>query len=69
MTARGPDRRQGGDRRAGVERRFGERRNGERAAANRRILFPFDRRIAERRFGERRSSWPLDTDSKGAHAY
>src|SRR5690349_23326616 len=44
MIERGPDRRQNGDRRAGVERRFGERRSPERAAANRRVLFPLDRK-------------------------
>ena len=69
MIERGPDRRQGGERRSGGERRFGERRSPERAAAGRRVLFPFDRRVAERRFTERRNGWPLDSDSQGAHAY
>ena len=58
MIERGPERRMNGDRRSGVERRFGERRNPERAAAGRRVVFPFDRRVAERRFVERRSEWP-----------
>jgi hypothetical protein len=57
-NARGPERRAGIDRRSGTDRRFGERRDPARAAANRRVLFPFDRRIAERRFLERRSEWP-----------
>ena len=57
MVQRGPERRMG-DRRAGVERRFGERRSPERAAAGRRVTFPFDRRVAERRFIERRGNWP-----------
>lgn len=69
MIERGPDRRQNGDRRAGVERRFGERRSPERAAANRRVLFPFDRRVAERRFLDRRSGWPLGEDGREAQAY
>ncbi len=56
--ARGPERRAGFDRRSGEERRFAERRDPERAGANRRMVFPFDRRIAERRFVERRSLWP-----------
>jgi hypothetical protein len=55
---RGPERRTGIDRRSGVDRRFAERRSPERAEANRRIDFPFDRRVAERRFVERRSLWP-----------
>jgi hypothetical protein len=58
MTPRGPERRSGWERRSGQERRFGERRDPERAAAGRRVLFPFDRRVAERRFLERRSLWP-----------
>jgi hypothetical protein len=41
-----------------VERRFGERRDPARAAANRRVSNPFDRRVAERRFLERRARWP-----------
>jgi hypothetical protein len=57
-VSRGPERRGGYDRRTGVERRFGERRDPERANAGRRVLFPFDRRIAERRFVERRNNWP-----------
>lgn len=58
MTPRGPERRITPDRRSGLDRRFGERRGPERAAAGRRVLFPFDRRVAERRFLERRSDWP-----------
>lgn len=58
LLVRGPERRRGEDRRSGVERRFGERRDPARAAANRRVLFPFDRRIAERRFLDRRADWP-----------
>lgn len=54
---RGPERRAGG-RRSGVERRFAERRDPVRAAAGRRVLYPFDRRVAERRFVERRTNWP-----------
>ncbi|TME37172.1 MAG: hypothetical protein E6I61_15435 [Chloroflexi bacterium] len=57
-TPRGPERRSGDDRRAGPERRFAERRDPERAGAGRRVLFPFDRRVAERRFLERRNEWP-----------
>jgi len=57
-TPRGPERRTGWDRRTGQDRRFAERRDPERAAANRRVLYPFDRRIAERRFSERRDRWP-----------
>ena len=56
--ARGPERRNNGDRRSGLDRRFGERRDPERATAGRRILHPFDRRVAERRFLERRTHWP-----------
>lgn len=58
VTPRGPERRSGEDRRTGLERRFAERRDPERAAAGRRVLFPFDRRVAERRFVERRANWP-----------
>jgi hypothetical protein len=58
MISRGPERRTREERRTGQDRRFAERRDPERAAANRRILFPFDRRVAERRFLERRSHWP-----------
>jgi hypothetical protein len=58
------------DRRAGGERRVGERRQPGRAGAGRRVLFPFDRRIAERRFVERRSEWPLNSeDSRESQAY
>ncbi|HEX9364314.1 MAG TPA: hypothetical protein VGA47_11075 [Candidatus Dormibacteraeota bacterium] len=56
--SRGPERRAGTDRRSAPERRFGERRSPERASAGRRILHPFDRRVAERRFLERRTRWP-----------
>jgi len=41
-----------------MDRGFGERRNPARAAARRRIVHPFDRRVAERRFIERRARWP-----------
>ena len=41
-----------------MDRRYGERRNPVRAAAGRRVLHPFDRRVAERRFIERRARWP-----------
>lgn len=58
LMVRGPERRRGEERRSGFERRFGERRDPTRAAANRRVLFPFDRRIAERRFLDRRTDWP-----------
>jgi hypothetical protein len=58
LVPRGPERRDGIDRRSGVERRFAERRDPGRAGAGRRILYPFDRRVAERRFIERRSNWP-----------
>jgi len=65
-TPRGPERRASSDRRAGVERRFGERRDPERAVAGRRVVYPFDRRVAERRFLERRTNWP---DAQAAEAY
>ena len=55
---RGPERRLGSERRSAQDRRFGERRDPERAVAGRRVLFPFDRRVAERRFLERRANWP-----------
>ncbi|HET7420435.1 MAG TPA: hypothetical protein VFL27_08640 [Candidatus Dormibacteraeota bacterium] len=58
ITVRGPERRAGMDRRSGIDRRFAERRIPDRAAANRRTEYPFDRRVAERRFVERRSFWP-----------
>jgi hypothetical protein len=61
LVPRGAERRgevQGDGRRLGVERRFGERRDMVRATAGRRIVFPFDRRVAERRALERRESWP-----------
>ncbi len=58
VIPRGPERRSGIDRRSGDDRRFAERRTPERAEAGRRVLFPFDRRVAERRFIERRSNWP-----------
>jgi len=57
LVPRGSERR-GEGRRSNAERRFAERRNPVRAAAGRRVLFPFDRRIAERRALERRESWP-----------
>ena len=58
LLPRGPERRGEDDRRTFVERRFGERRDPVRAAAGRRGVFPFDRRIAERRMLERRENWP-----------
>ena len=57
LVPRGPERR-ASDRRAGVERRFAERRDPARADAGRRVLYPFDRRIAERRMVDRRADWP-----------
>ena len=56
-TPRGTERR-GSGRRSTVKRRHGERRNPVRARVGRRVLFPFERRIAERRAQERRESWP-----------
>src|SRR6202171_6090576 len=41
-------------RRSVVRRRFGERRSPLRESAGRRVLFPFDRRLAERRGLDRR---------------
>ncbi|HEY8816954.1 MAG TPA: hypothetical protein VIP57_17880 [Candidatus Dormibacteraeota bacterium] len=58
LVPRGSERRGADVRRTTGERRFGERRDPVRAAAGRRVLFPFDRRIAERRTLERRESWP-----------
>jgi hypothetical protein len=58
LVPRGGERRGEDGRRGTAERRFGERRDPVRAAAGRRVLFPFDRRIAERRTLERRESWP-----------
>ena len=63
LLPRGPERRGEDDRRAFVERRYAERRDPVRAAAGRRGVFPFDRRIAERRMLERRENWP------GAQSY
>ena len=57
LVPRGAERREDG-RRSDGERRYAERRDPVRAAAGRRVLFPFDRRIAERRALERRESWP-----------
>jgi hypothetical protein len=57
LVPRGPERR-ASDRRAGMERRYAERRDPERANAGRRVLHPFDRRIAERRMIDRRADWP-----------
>jgi hypothetical protein len=58
LVPRGNERRGEDGRRATGERRMGERRDPVRAAAGRRVLFPFDRRVAERRTLERRESWP-----------
>ena len=69
MTPRGPERRASSERRLGSDRRFAERRDPERAGAGRRVLFPFDRRIAERRFVERRNNWPEATAAEEAQAY
>src|ERR1700680_1297796 len=49
----------GDGRRSVVRRRFGERRNPVRESNGRRVLFPFDRRMAERRGFERRESLPV----------
>jgi hypothetical protein len=57
LLPRGPERRDS-DRRAWVERRYSERRDPQRATAGRRVLHPFDRRIAERRMVDRRADWP-----------
>jgi hypothetical protein len=57
VVQRGSERR-GEGRRSDVERRFAERRDPVRATAGRRVLYPFDRRVAERRAVERRESWP-----------
>jgi pimeloyl-ACP methyl ester carboxylesterase len=56
-TPRGAERR-GSGRRSIARRRYGERRNPIRSMAGRRVLFPFERRIAERRARERREGWP-----------
>jgi pimeloyl-ACP methyl ester carboxylesterase len=53
---RGGERR-GAGRRSEVMRRLSERRAPVRAGAGRRVLFPFDRRVAERRGHERRQAW------------
>jgi hypothetical protein len=58
LVPRGNERRGEDGRRTTSERRMGERRDPVRAAAGRRVLFPFDRRVAERRTLERRESWP-----------
>ena len=57
LVPRGPERRDS-DRRAWAERRFAERRDPVRATAGRRVMYPFDRRIAERRMVDRRADWP-----------
>ena len=62
LMPRGAERR-GDGRRGEVERRIAERRAPVRATAGRRVLYPFDRRIAERRAVERRESWPEETSS------
>ncbi len=51
--------RRGDGRRSGRMRRSGERRDPVRTSAGRRVLFPFERRMAERRGRERRASLPL----------
>ena len=57
LVPRGPERRDS-DRRDWAERRYAERRDPVRANAGRRVLYPFDRRIAERRMVDRRADWP-----------
>ena len=57
-TPRGAERR-GDGRRSDVERRFGEGRDPVGRSADRRVHFPFERRLAERRAAERRESWPM----------
>lgn len=49
--------RRGAGRRSGDRRRLSERRIPVRAGAGRRVVFPFDRRVAERRGHERRQAW------------
>ena len=66
MSQRGPERRSNIERRSGTDRRVADRRQPERAGPGRRVLFPFDRRVAERRFTERRTAWP---DSAESQAY
>jgi hypothetical protein len=58
LVPRGAERRAGEVRRSGVERRYAERRDPVRATAGRRVVYPFDRRVAERRALERRETWP-----------
>jgi hypothetical protein len=55
LVPRGSERR-GDGRRSDVERRFAERRDPVRATAGRRVVFPFDRRVAERRALDRRET-------------
>src|SRR6266566_4002886 len=62
LVPRGPERRDS-DRRAWMERRFAERRNPVRAKAGRRVLYPFDRRIAERRMVDRRADGVVELDA------
>jgi pimeloyl-ACP methyl ester carboxylesterase len=57
-TPRGPERR-GDGRRSDIERRFGETQDPPRASADRRVLYPVDRRTTDRRALERRESWPV----------
>ncbi|HSP10329.1 MAG TPA: alpha/beta hydrolase [Candidatus Dormibacteraeota bacterium] len=59
VTSRGVERR-GDGRRSDRTRRSGERRDPVRASAGRRVLVPFERRMAERRGRERRESWPTN---------
>ena len=60
LVPRGPERRSEG-RRFIDDRRIGERRDPVRATAGRRVIHPFERRIAERRALDRRGSWPDPT--------
>lgn len=57
---RGAERR-GDLRRSDVERRTGATRNSVSVSADRRVLFPSERRTGERRTLERRESWPLQS--------
>jgi pimeloyl-ACP methyl ester carboxylesterase len=55
--------RRGGGRRSDAMRRLGERRDPVRASAGRRVVFPYDRRVAERRGHERRQAWKVLSQS------
>src|SRR5258706_11109516 len=51
--------RRGTVRRSDLTRRLGETRDPVHAGADRRVLFPFDRRTADRRGHERRQAWQV----------